>query len=130
MMLHPLFKTLVTKPELLAEHAGAYLELASAEAGEAVSSLRLRALLMAAAVACAAVGVMLGGTAILLLAVVPLDQMPAPWALAAAPAVPLAAAAAMWWAQRSRETDMSFTLLREQVALDQRLLQQLPERAA
>lgn len=128
MTIHPLFKTLATRPELLAEHAGAYLQLASAEAVQAGSLLRTRLVLLASALICAGLGVMLAGVALLLLAVVPLDQMPAPWALALAPAVPLAAAGGLWWAQRRRELDLSFALLRQQVALDRSLLQQLAQR--
>ena len=122
MILHPLFKTLATRPELLAEHAGAYLQLASAEAAEVALRLRLRCLLAAAALACAALALVLGGMALLLLAVLPLDQMPAPWALAAAPAVPLFGAAGLWTAQRRQVLDLSFALLREQLALDRQLL--------
>ncbi len=130
MFLHPLFKTLATRPELLAEHAGAYLELASAEATEAALRLRLRCLLAGAALGCAALALVLGGVALLLLAVLPLDQMPAPWALAAAPAVPLLSAAGLWTAQRRRALDLSFGMLREQFALDRQLLQQLPRRGS
>ncbi len=130
MILHPLFRTLATRPELLAEHAGAYLELASAEASAAAVRLRVRAVLTVAAVACAALGVGLGGTALLLLAVVPTTQMPAPWALALAPAVPLLAALGMWAWQRHNRMDLSFSLLREQLALDRELLQKLPRRGA
>ncbi|MCA0240482.1 MAG: hypothetical protein LCI02_06435 [Proteobacteria bacterium] len=125
MFLHPLFKTLVTRPELLAEHAGAYLELASAEAAEAALRLRLRCMLAGAALLCAALALVLGGMALLLLAVLPLDQMPAPWALAAAPAVPLVGAIALWLAQRRHALDLSFGLVREQFALDRQLLQKL-----
>ncbi len=130
MILHPLFRTLATRPELLAEHAGAYLELASAEAAEAATRLRVRAVLTVAAAGCAALGIGLAGVALLLLAVVPTAQMPAPWALAAVPAVPLLAALGMWAWQRQNRLDLSFALLREQLALDRALLAQLPRRRA
>ena len=48
MIIHPLVKTLVGRPELLAEHAGAYAELAGAELSQAAKRLRLRAVLLAA----------------------------------------------------------------------------------
>jgi hypothetical protein len=128
MTLHPLFKTLATRPELLAEHAGAYVELASAEVVEAAERVRARATLMVGAVACGALGISLAGTAVMLAAVMPLQDMPAPWALALAPALPLAAAVVLWWAQRRHTLDLSFELLREQLALDRALMQQVAER--
>jgi uncharacterized membrane protein YqjE len=128
MTLHPLFKTLATRPELLAEHAGAYVELASAEVFEAAERVLARATLMVGAVACGALGISLAGTAVMLAAVMPLQDMPAPWALALAPALPLAAAVVLWWAQRRHTLDLSFELLREQLALDRALMQQVAER--
>lgn len=125
MFLHPVFRTLVSQPELLAEHAGAYVELASAEVGLASQQVRVRAAMAVAALACGALGASLGGTALLLLAVVPLSEMPAPWALALAPAVPLAAAVGLWWAQGRLTIDLSFATLREQLALDRGLWQQV-----
>lgn len=125
MWLHPVFRTLASRPELLAEHAGAYVDLAAAEVDLAARQVRTRAALMAAALACGALGVGLAGTALLLLAVTPLQAMPAPWALAAAPAVPLAAALGLWWAQGRTAVDLRFASLQEQLALDRQLWQQV-----
>lgn len=125
MWLHPVFRTLASRPELLAEHAGAYVDLAAAEVDVAARQVRTRAALMAASLACGALGVGLAGTALLLLAVTPLQEMPAPWALLAAPAVPLGAALGLWWAQGRKSVDLHFSALREQVALDRQLWQQV-----
>jgi hypothetical protein len=123
MLLHPAFRLLIGRPELLAEHVGAYAELAAAEAGEAAAGLRLKAGLALAAVACAALGAVLAGTAVLLLAALPLQQMPAPWALALAPALPWLAALLLWLAQRRQVADLRFLALREQLAADRALWQ-------
>jgi hypothetical protein len=128
MLLHPVFRTLVSQPELLAEHVGAYSELAAAEALLAAAQIKSRAALAAAALGCASLGVGLGGMALLLLAVVPVVDMPAPWALAVAPALPLAVGLGLWWAQRRLSVDLTFSAVREQVALDRLLWQQVSER--
>lgn len=128
MLLHPVFKTLVSQPELLAEHIGAYGELATAEALLAAGQIRSRAAMAVAALGCAALGIGLGGMALLLLAVVPVADMPAPWALAVTPALPLAAGVGLWWAQRRQAIDLTFSTLREQVSLDRLLWQQVSER--
>lgn len=123
MALHPLVRTLLARPDLLAEHAGAYAELASAEAGDAMRSARTRAMLSAAALACASGAALLTGMSLLALAVVPLSGMPAPWALAVVPGVPWLAAAALWTAQRQCAEAPWFEALRAQWTLDQALLE-------
>ncbi|MFO1327354.1 MAG: hypothetical protein U1F56_08340 [Rubrivivax sp.] len=127
MLLHPVFRTLATRPELLAEHVGAYTELALAEAADAGAGLRRKLLLGAAAAASAALGVALAGGAALLAAAIPLATMPAPWALLAAPALPLAAAAVLFALQRRQPVDLGFRTLRGQLALDRVLWQQFSE---
>lgn len=125
MWLHPLFRTLATQPDLLADHAGAYLALASAEVDLAARQVRARAQLAAAALACGALGTGLAGMALLLLAAMPVQAMPAPWALAVVPAVPFVLALALWQAQRRLAVDLRFAALREQLALDQQLWQRV-----
>ncbi|MEO7246073.1 MAG: hypothetical protein ABIX12_13125 [Rubrivivax sp.] len=122
MLIHPLVKTLVARPELLAEHAGAYAELASAEIGQTARRLRTRTLLIAAMALCIALGALFAGGALLLLAAVPIADMPAPWALAAVPGGIWLAAGVLWWAQSRDESKGSFEALRAQFALDRELL--------
>lgn len=121
-MIHPLIRLLATRPQLLAEHFGAYVQLASAEAGDAAGQLRRRALLGAVLGVGLLLGCTLGGVALLLLAVVPVSAMPHPWLLATVPLVPLAVSLGCWLALRQKAEAPSFGLLREQLALDARLL--------
>lgn len=121
-MLHPLLKLLAAKPHLLAHHAGAYAELAALQAGEALRLLRRRTLMASCAAAAALLGAVLAGVALLLLAVVPLAQMPAPWLLAAAPALPLALAAMLWLRLHSTPLVLPFEPLQAQWAADAQLL--------
>jgi len=121
-MIHPLIRLLATRPQLLAEHFGAYLALASAEAGDAAGQLRRRALLGTVMGLGALLGSGLAGVALMLLAVVPLAAMPHPWLLATVPLVPLAVSLGCWLALRQVSATPSFGLLREQLSLDARLL--------
>ena len=123
-MFHPLIKMLVSRPEMLAEHVGAYAELAAAEAAQAVDHARNKVIVGAAAAVLALVGLVLVGVAALLCAALPTSEMPAPWLLVAVPAVPLLAAigAALWL--RSRPVSASFALLREQMARDSELVRE------
>jgi len=123
-MFHPLIKMLVSRPEMLAEHVGAYAELAAAEASQAVDQTRNKVIVGAAAGLLALIGLVLAGVAGLLCAALPMAAMPAPWLLVAVPALPLVAAiAAVLWL-RSRPASTSFALLREQMAHDSALLQE------
>jgi hypothetical protein len=124
MMMHPLFTTLATRPELLAEHAGAYMALACAEAGEVSQTLRARARLLATLVVSLSLGVGLGGVALLLWAVVPLQQMPLPWLLPLVPGVLLLLAGYCWLALRRPAGQGAFQALREQLAADAALLRE------
>ena len=124
-MIHPFFTRLVTQPGLFAEHAGAYAELAAAEAQQLGAHWKRQLLLAAAAGLCALVGLLLAGMAVLLAAAVPATSMPAAWALWVVPALPLAAAAsagALLWRMQSVA---AFAVLRGQIAADALLLDEV-----
>lgn len=126
-MLHPLMKLVTTQPQLVAHHLGAYAHLASAQAFDGLVALRGRAVLGATAAVLLVLGVLLAGVALLLAAVTPWDEMPAPWLLVAAPALPLIAAAVSWWTMRQRPWAWSLDPLREQLAADAALLAEAGE---
>lgn len=121
-MFHPLIKLLAAKPHLLAHHAGAYAELAVLQAGEALRLVRQRTLLATCAAGAGLLGLGLAGVALLLLAVVPVAQMPAPWLLVAAPLLPLATAAVLWQRLHSTPLVLPFEPLQAQWAADAQLL--------
>lgn len=89
--MHPLLKLIATEPQLLADHAEAYASLVSAEVGAAALVWRRRAMLEAAALAAFGVAAVLAGVALMLWAVIPPADIRAPWALIAAPVLPLLA---------------------------------------
>lgn len=124
-MLHPLLHLIATKPQLLADHAQAYAELAVVEVGEFSAAWRRRAVLYAAAAFCMGVAVVLAGVAVMLWSVLPVAQMQAPWALIAVPLVLAAIGAVCLLAGRSRNEVSAFATLREQVKADLQMLRQV-----
>lgn len=128
-MIHPLFKVLLSEPGLLAEHASAYLALASSEAQDLARRWQQRVLGLALAAVTAALALGLTGVAALLAAALPVAQMPQPALLWALPGgLWLAAGACLWWA-RAVTPAPAWALLREQWQTDQALLAQAGERA-
>lgn len=126
-MFHPLIRLLVSQPELVAEHLGGYVQLAGVEVGDAARALYRHAALKVAAAVCAGLGVGLAGVAGLLAAALPLDGMPAPWALLVVPALPLAAALVCGWAAGRIPVACELPQLRAQWATDAALLRQVEE---
>jgi len=124
-MVHPLLRKLVTQPELFVEHADCYGELASVETRSALRSLRRSAALALLALACAICGLGLAGTAVMLAAIVPVAQMPAPSLLIAVPLVVFAAAAWCGWLAWHAAGEPLFAHLREQWQADRQFLREL-----
>ncbi len=123
-MFHPLLRLLASRPELLADHLAGYAELVGAQVVEARASLKRRAALLTGAVVMGALGIGLAGVALLLVGVVPIDDMPAPWLLLAGPALPLVVAALCWRSASRAPAIWSMSLLREQWAADVELLRE------
>jgi uncharacterized membrane protein YqjE len=126
-MVHPMLKMLATRPELMAEHLGAYAELAAAEATEAAALWRGRLLWAVGTGAFVLLALMFGGISLLLLGALPRESMPAPWLLALVPLLALALAAACWLTLRSRPAAAPFAQLRQQVEVDAALLREAGE---
>lgn len=123
-MLHPLIRLLATRPNLLAEHVGGYAHLLRVQAQDALVLARVRAVLAAGMGAGAVLGTFLAGVALMLVGVVPLSDMPAPWLLMVAPTVPLVGAGVCWGLLRKQPPMMSLDALRDQLAADAALLRE------
>lgn len=124
-MIHPLFLLIATRPQLLADHAEAYAELVAAEVAHVSATWKRRSLLYALALCCLAVGAVLAGVALMLWAVTPAASMHAPWALIAAPVVPVALA--LWCllaAARSKGHASGFDNIRQQMKADLAMLRE------
>jgi hypothetical protein len=124
-MMHPLLHLIATQPHLLAEHAVAYADLLGEELGSASAQWKRRAALGAMALCLLGVGVVLGGVAIMLWAVVPAESMRAPWALILVPLVPLAGSIACMVAARSDAKANPFETVRMQVKADVAMLREV-----
>jgi hypothetical protein len=97
-MLHPLLRLALSRPDLLANHASAYAELALDNARDVVADWQLRlvgwALLASGVLLC----LILGGVALMLYGAV--AAAPTPWLLWAVPLAPLSIA--LWGAWLAR----------------------------
>lgn len=117
-MIHPAFITLAKRPTLLLEHADAYTDLASAELDEWGTRWKRRAMAGVAAAVLTAIGLLLAGTAGLLVAALPLQDMPMPWLLWAIPGAPLVVGLCLGCIVLTAERPAPFASLRQQVSQD------------
>ena len=124
MQLHPLLRLVATKPELLADHAGAYAGLVGEELGKTAAAWKLRVVLNLVALSLLAVSAVLAGVALMLWATFPAAQMQAAWALIAAPAVPALVAIGCALAGREKYTT-AFAEINKQLAADLAMLREV-----
>jgi hypothetical protein len=119
-MLHPLLRLALRRPDLLANHASAYAELALDNAREVVADWQLRlvgwALLAAGVLLCVA----FGGVALMLHGVV--AAPPTPWLLWAVPLAPLLLALCGAWLARRRAAPRHGISVAQQFETDLSLL--------
>ena len=116
-MMHPLLRLLATHPQLLVDHVEAYADLLSEEIGHVSTAWKRRAVLLV-------VALVLAGVALMLWAVVPFSEMHSPWALVAAPLVPIVITIGCLVAARQQTTE-SFDNLRKQVKADMGMLREV-----
>lgn len=127
MLVHPLFRALISQPEVLVDHAGAYAELASAEVSVVMRQWQRRLMLQVLALGLLVIGVGLGGMALMWLGARGTHDMPAPWALALVPIGFIAAAGVVAWCQARLHISVDLAALREQWALDQGLWREIAQ---
>ena len=124
-MLHPVLHLLATRPQWLAEHAEAYVQLAAVELGDAAAWGRRTVLLGATALCAAGVAATLAGMALLLWAATPELPPRTAWLLWAVPSVPLVVAITATLAQRRGRPEERFVDLRRQLQADLALLREV-----
>lgn len=116
--MHPLLSLATSRPQLLVDHASAYAELAGAELGWASARIKRQAVLGVAATLLLGLALVLAGVAALLGATVPINTMPAPWALWALPLAPAVLAALCALAMKLGEPAQAFEKLKSQARAD------------
>ncbi len=117
-MLHPLFSTLIRRPDLLIDHVSGYAALVHEEASEVGTELLQRSLAWAAAAVCGALFLVLAGVALML--GVMLNQFH--WVLVAVPAVLLVLMGIAFVKAREPLQTHAFVELKAQVDRDAQAL--------
>ena len=121
-MIHPVFRLLVSEPQMLSDHLEAYAELVGDEVGAVTQQLKRRALLHALSLLGLLIAAVMAGVALLLWGAIPPENMNAPWALLVAPLVP--AALGLWahFAAKAPVEPRGLAAIREQLAADAAML--------
>ena len=123
-MIHPLLRLIASHPELVSDHAQAYVALLGEDLGKTTSAFKRRAAFGAAAVCLGAVALLLGGVALMLWAVSLPAAVHAPWALIATPLIPALLALGCGLACRE-PAELPFDNLKQQFAADMRMLREV-----
>lgn len=121
-MIHPLFRLLVSEPQMLADHVEAYSELVAEQVGAVTTQWKRRAALHALSLVGVLVAAVLTGVSLLLWAAIPTDTMNAPWALVVVPGIFLVLAVWAHFAAKAPAAEHGFKTIREQLAADAAML--------
>jgi hypothetical protein len=122
--MHPLLRLVLGRPQLLADHAQAYADLAAAEFSVASLRWRRRALLNAAAACSLGIALVLAGVAVMLWSVLPAAPLEARWVLIAVPLCPGLIGLGCVVAARAGSASEAFAGMRAQLLADLALLRE------
>lgn len=113
-MLHPIFSTLVTRPDLIFDHISGYAALLGQETSALGSQVLKKIAAWVMVVLCLTVSLALAGTAVLLGSI----HHEFHWALVAVPGVALLLTLLAWMQARKPLTDGSYSEFKSQIATD------------
>jgi hypothetical protein len=122
-IVHPIFSVLVSRPELVLEHVAGYAALAKEEASTAGAEVTRQAVAWAVCGACALLGLLFAGIALMLGAVAGFH-----WALVVVPGVVLLVALVAFVMARRHSPRHAFAELRAQLHADAQVLRTLGDR--
>lgn len=128
MTIHPLLRIVLTRPELLADHAAAYGALIENEAGKVAGSWAAKIALYAGAAIMALFAVLFTGIALMLRGTVPSETYPAGWALWAVPLACLLLAVGLGLMAKSKPIEQALAVVKAQLHSDLALLQEASEK--
>jgi hypothetical protein len=123
--MHPLLHILVSQPDLLAEHAHAYVELVGTEIAEMSAASKRKALWGAAVLCCLGATVVLAGVALMLWFSLPASSVQVPWVLIVTPLFPAAVAVGCFLALQAKGQIPAFDKVRKQINADMLLLREV-----
>ncbi len=118
MLLHPIFTTLIRRPELVLDHVAGYAALVQEEASSVGSEVARRAVAWGVTVVGLLVFLVLAGVAVML----GVMQGQFHWILVAAPGVALVLAIGAWTVARKRLPGQAFSELKAQLDADAQAL--------
>lgn len=121
-MPHALLHLITTRPQLLADHAQAYAELAAADIDEVSAAWKRQVRLAAVALCSLCVAAVLAGVGLMLWAVVPAAQVHSPWVLWLVPLLPVALAIGCLVLARGAGGTRPFLNLKQQLHADMAML--------
>ena len=123
-MLHTLIRLVVSRPQLLSDHAEAYVALFSQETSGVVARFKRQALLGGIGIVLGTLGLFLAGVALLLWAVTPDSALRVAWLLWAVPLAPLLISAVCLGLSRQGASTAGFAAIRQQLAADAAMLRE------
>lgn len=124
-MVHPIFSVLITKPELVMEHAAGYAALMRDEASSVGKAVAMRAIAWGVTLFSLLVFLILSGVAAMLAAIQ--DQFH--WAFVIVPAIALALAVLGFLQARKPLPEKAFTELKAQLDADAQALRAIGARS-
>mgnify|MGYP000688444286 CR=1 FL=1 len=122
--MHPLLHLIAKRPQLLADHAEAYVGLVADELPRVSNAWKRKAVLFAMAMVGLLVGLTLIGVALMLSVVNPGLELTASWPLIAVPLIPILAGLVCFVAAQSDSGRPAFDDLRVQVKADVAMLRE------
>jgi hypothetical protein len=123
-MIHPLLHLVVTKPHLIGDHVGAYADLVGAEVEKTSKLWMSRVLFGTIALFLLSTFIVFTGVALMLWALVPLENMNAPWLLLVVPLVPLVAGVLCGMKAANKPEQSAFATVKEQINADLAMLRE------
>jgi peptidoglycan/LPS O-acetylase OafA/YrhL len=124
-MVHPIFSVLITKPELVMEHASGYAALMREEASSVGKEVAKRAIAWGVTLFALLVFLILAGVAVMLASIQ--DQFY--WSFVLVPGIALAIAVAAFLQARKRLPEKAFTELKAQLDADAAALRAIGARS-
>jgi len=124
-MIHPLLHLIATKPQLLGDHVHAYTDLIGAEVGKTSKMWISRAVYLGAAAFMLLLGLVFVGIALMLWAVVPTDDMNAPWLLVVVPLVPIVGGVFCYFRSKTDQKQAAFDTIKQQLQADMDMLREV-----